>query len=190
MKDLQIREALRRKVLARSYSSPHTLVVEELGLHHGAARIDVAVINGMLLGYEIKSNRDTLLRLPEQIRLFSDVLDRITLVVGWKHVVAAMQQVPPWWGVSLVEEGRRGAIHFSTLRLSQQNPRPKPQAIAALLWRSEALDVLETFGAAEGVRRGRIQTIYERLVDTVRDHGDLRRCVSETLRNRTAWRPV
>jgi hypothetical protein len=188
MNDIQIRGALKRTVLARSYRSPRTLVIEELGLHHGAARIDVAVVNGTLHGYEIKSDHDSLARLPEQIRLFSRVLDRITLVVGWQHVVAAMRVVPWWWGVSLVQVGPRGAIRFSTLRIPGPNPQPDLRAVAALLWRSEALEILEALGAAHGVRRKPLDAIYERLADTVTDHGDLRRRVCACLRNRIAWR--
>lgn len=42
------------------------LVVEELGLFHGASRVDLAVVGRSLHGYEIKSDRDSLDRLEQQ----------------------------------------------------------------------------------------------------------------------------
>jgi hypothetical protein len=49
-------------------------MLDEFGLEHGEVRVDVAVINGELHGYEIKSERDTLERLPRQVKAYSAVL--------------------------------------------------------------------------------------------------------------------
>ena len=62
-KDLDIRSALHAKRLRRLKAKPDTLVIDELGLAHASSRIDVAVINGCIHGYEIKSAKDTLDRL-------------------------------------------------------------------------------------------------------------------------------
>ena len=45
-------------------------------------RIDIAVVKGALHGFEIKSDFDNLKRLARQVDLYSQVLDRATLVVG------------------------------------------------------------------------------------------------------------
>jgi hypothetical protein len=190
MNDPQIRAALKRKILKRDLDCPNTLVVDELGLRHGAGRIDVAVVNGRLHGYEIKSDRDTLARLPDQIRLFSAAIDRITLVVGWRHVVSAMRVVPRWWGVTLAEHGARGGIHFAPLRLPESNPEPDPSALVALLWRNEALCLLEGLDAADGVRSKPKAAIYARLANQVPDYSTLRQLVCQQLRRRTDWRPA
>ena len=68
-------------------NDPQTLIVEELGIRQGAARVDVAVVNGSLHGYEIKSARDTLERLPKQSELYSSVFDTITLVTAENHLM-------------------------------------------------------------------------------------------------------
>ena len=57
MNEYQLRRELKRKVLAR-YSS--TRIVDDLGLRHGVARVDVAVVNGIIHGYELKSDKDNL----------------------------------------------------------------------------------------------------------------------------------
>ena len=74
-----------------------SLVINEFGC--AGSRVDVAVINGRLHGYEIKSDCDTLLRLESQVPAFSAVFDRITIVVGSRHVDNLSGCVPPWWGV-------------------------------------------------------------------------------------------
>lgn len=79
-RDIDIRVALHSKKLNAFRGAPNTLVVNELGLSHAKVRIDVAVINGCVHGYEIKSSLDTLNRLPAQLELYSQCLERLTLV--------------------------------------------------------------------------------------------------------------
>jgi hypothetical protein len=99
MKDIHIRTALKSKLLSHYAKDPSTLIVDELGLRHGAARVDVAVINGVIHGFELKSDCDTLKRLPSQIKVYNSVLDRITLVVGNRHLKDSINLVPKWWGI-------------------------------------------------------------------------------------------
>src|SRR3954453_16495336 len=101
MRDREVREALHSKVLREHHGQANTLVVDELGLRHGMVRVDIAVVNGFLHGYEIKSDADTLSRLPTQVDVYSKVLDRATLVVGERHVEKAKLCVPEWWGIKV-----------------------------------------------------------------------------------------
>nr|MBA2702680.1 sce7726 family protein [Blastocatellia bacterium] len=85
MNDKQLRHAVKTKVLERYAGDPETRILDELGLRHGAARIDIAVVNGILHGFELKSDMDSLKRLPHQVQIYSSVLDKVTLVVGRRH---------------------------------------------------------------------------------------------------------
>src|SRR5713226_6200533 len=78
MKDSQIRDALKSDLLARYSQDPDTVIIDELGLRHGASRIDVVVVNGNLHGFELKSDRDTLKRLPRQTGIYNSILDFVT----------------------------------------------------------------------------------------------------------------
>ncbi len=69
MKDFHIRTVLKSKIVSRYAKDPSTLIVDELGIRQGAARIDVTVINGVIHGYELKSDCDTLNRLPSQVKI-------------------------------------------------------------------------------------------------------------------------
>lgn len=187
MNDLQVRTALKHKIFLRYSQNPDVIVIDELGLAHGAARIDIALVNSILHGFELKSDSDTLIRLPNQIRIYNAVLDRITLVVGYRHAYEALKIVPEWWGVKLVELGPRGGIYFSQARVPRNNPDLDPLAIARLLWRDEAIELLNEIGAAQGILSKPRSAIYQRLVEIV-DLDVIRTRVRRQLKCRANWR--
>lgn len=187
MRDADLRTALLRRLDRRYSRDPETLILQELGLRHGAARVDIAVVNGALHGYELKSNSDSLDRLAGQARVYGSVLDRVTLVAGRRHVEEAMGLVPMWWGVQVAEMGPRGGILFSSVRRARKNPSQDIVAVAKLLWREEALDLLHQVGAARGVKSKPRAAIYARLAEVARPE-EIRSRVRHRLRNRTGWR--
>jgi hypothetical protein len=142
-------------------------IFEELGVQHGAARIDIALVNGIMHGYEIKSDCDTLHRLPEQVEEFNAIFDKITLVVGKRHLYQAMHIIPDWWGVTLAKVDVDKGVYFQTIRKAETNRNQKGVSIARLLWRSEALSILEEQNEAEGIRSKPREFIYNRLADVL-----------------------
>jgi hypothetical protein len=56
MLDKDVRQAVKTKILKDHMNDPSTLVIDELGLDYGRNRIDIAVINGEMHGYELKSD--------------------------------------------------------------------------------------------------------------------------------------
>ena len=156
--DLEIRAALHSKRLNRLRSSGDVLIIDELGLAHAKSRVDVAVINGCVHGYEIKSAQDTLVRLPDQIATYCETLERLTIVCAPKHVDGVTRLVPDWCGVTEARQGARGVIHFDTIRRSAKNPDLKPTMLAHLLWHAEAVSLLTRFNLpAKELRRPRKQ---------------------------------
>jgi len=187
MKDIDIRTALKRKLITRYATDPSTRILDELGLRHGAARIDVAVVNGIIHGYELKSDYDTLQRLPSQMKIYNSVLDHITLVVGQRHINEATDLISEWWGITLVEPCTHDEIRFIEVRKSQENSSQDILAVSKLLWREEALNLLEELGKAEGLRWKPRARVYEKLVEVLDQ--DLIRCrVRHQLRTRMNWR--
>ena len=111
LKDLDIRTALHATEINRLCAAdPSSRVVDELGIFEGACRMDVAVINGELHGYEIKSALDTLDRLPSQQSYYNQVFDRITLVADGCHIKKAMEIVPPSWGLIVADNVNGQAV--------------------------------------------------------------------------------
>jgi hypothetical protein len=189
MRDSDLRHAVKHRLLSSFHSDPNTLIVDELGLRHGAGRVDIAVINGELHGYELKSDHDTLRRLPGQVAVYNSVLDRVTLVVAACHWPQASSLIPEWWEVVLAESHTPHPITFCTVRTGNTNPTVSALAIAKLLWRDEALRFLEVIGAADGLKSKPRRIIYNRLVEVV-DLANLRGRVRDQLRSRQDWRPV
>ena len=162
--DRLIRTALKEVLDSKFREEPNTRIIEELGIVHGTARIDVAVVNGNLQGFELKSDRDTLSRLPEQMRVFNSVFDQVTLVVGKQHVFEAINMVPEWWGIVVAKISTAGGgVTFSHIRDVGDNPDSTSTAVVSLLWREEALRILEECGKAEGVRSKNRDVVYARL---------------------------
>ncbi len=162
--DPDIRSALRSRLLRDHGGEPSTVIVEELGVCRGQARIDIAVVNGTMHGYEIKSDRDSLRRLSGQIGFYSRVLDRATLVAGDRHLTHAQHVVPRWWGVLRIVAGSEKP-QFTTVRRGRKNPERNPRFLVELLWLEDALALLEQRGAARGVRGKPRQVVWDRVCE-------------------------
>lgn len=186
-RDRDVRQAIISKVLAEHVADPDVLVVHELGLQHGACRVDIAVVNGFLHGYEIKSDADSLTRLPAQIEAYSASMDRATLVVADRHLSSAEAMVPAWWGIKVVEVGRRGAVNFLTARALSNNPTVSPFHVAQLLWRDEVVALLTDYGVEKGIGKMNRNALYHLAAESV-PLVDLRRRVRSALKLRENWR--
>jgi hypothetical protein len=166
-KDKDIRIALHAKRFRHLKAQKDTLVIDELGLAHAKSRIDVAVINGCIHGYEIKSARDTLDRIATQIDIYRQTLQKLTIVAATKHVDGIIGQTPEWCGVLAAEQGSRGGISFHVLRNPVANPEIDPVMLAHLLWRDEVIELLGQAGyASKDLRRPRRQ-LYEMLCEVM-----------------------
>jgi hypothetical protein len=187
MNDRHIRRALKMHLLAPHAADANTVILDELGLGHGVSRVDVAVVSNALHGYEIKSDCDTLQRLPDQVRIYNRFLDCVTLIVGYRHAYNALQVIPIWWGVYLVEMNNDGSVHFEAARDAKNNPSLDKYAVASLLWRKEALSLLEELGRGQGMRSKPRREIYMRLASVV-DFELLRARVRQQLKHRAKTR--
>lgn len=187
MRDIDIRRALRRDVDSLHGDDPDTIVVEELGLCQGLARVDVAVINGTVHGYEIKSERDTLARLPGQSDTYNRIFDFITIVTAATHTYKISKAVPKWWGIS-VAVSKGNTVKIERKRAARLNKHVDPLSLAQLLWRDEALEELVALGLAEGVRSKPRRELWKRLATSI-PVGQLGAIVRRRLKQRSPrWR--
>jgi hypothetical protein len=186
MRDADIREALRTRIDAQFADDPDTLVVDELALVFEDARVDVAVVNGALYGFEIKSERDTLARLPQQAFAYSRVFDHVAIVTGPKHLASAAALVPEWWAIHAAEENG-GTVAIVEHRAGVMNPSVDPIAIAQLLWRDEALEELQRRELGRGLSKKPRRELAEVLSRELA-LDELRDLVRNRLRSRSQWR--
>ena len=103
MRDQDIRQILINELTAKFRDHKDTILVHELGLFQGKSRIDIAIINGSLYGYEIKSDSDNLLRLDDQLQAYSKVFDYLTFIVGPSHLTKVKAKLPRWCGLYIAE---------------------------------------------------------------------------------------
>lgn len=183
--DAIIRDLLIPFVRGEHSGSPDTIYLPEFALYGGANRADYVALNGLSHGYEIKSDRDTLTRLPEQVDAYSAVFEKATLVSAIRHLRDAKKIIPSWWGIVEV----RGEINprLERVRESTPNPAPRAHAIACLLWRPEALRILTNLGLDKGIRSKPMARLIERLAAELPAER-LARYVREALRARGDWR--
>lgn len=116
--DKEIRSALIKKV--SSYSD--TNVLEEFSLTTDPVRADLVTINGHLTGFEIKSDVDSLERLPHQIEGYDKFFEMNYLVVGQKLKDSALKMIPNHWGVFLAYRGENNKVILKRFRIAKKNP--------------------------------------------------------------------
>jgi hypothetical protein len=142
-RDIDIREVLLRDLRKEFSDSSQDLILEEFGCK--TVRIDVAVINGALHGYEIKSDSDSLTRLPFQVEEYSKLFDYVTLVCGRKLLLGAQEVIPAWWGLQIATL-KSAEVTVTPIRDGSRNPSQSNAALARMFWKGEALRCLRRHG--------------------------------------------
>jgi hypothetical protein len=140
---VHLHEYLRREVV----KDKDAVVIDELTLQRKDGRIDVAVVDSRLRGYEIKSEADKLTRLTRQTKIYGKVFDQLSVVVDDRHLQHVVKEVPEFWGLYLwLPETGIGVV-----REPSQNPEVHKLSLAQLLWRDTALSLLKEHNAHKGM---------------------------------------
>lgn len=116
----------------------------------GISRTDaLGVIDGQLIGFEIKSDRDTYARLKRQTADYDLLCDVNYLVVGKSHRKQADQHIPAHWGIICVYEEEKlpqkekKRIIVENDQIPGVNPNVKIERQLDLLWRPELATLQE-----------------------------------------------
>ena len=186
MLDREIRQYLHNTYLKRYKVDGVSRIVEEMGLSSHAARIDIGVINGQLVGYEIKSDRDNLDRLPGQLEVYNQIFDLITVISGPKHADKLEKILPAHCGL-LVTDHREGRPELVERITATQNQQQSGYMIASLLWHDEAKQLLIRLGFGKGLSRLRRWELWERIAENI-PIKQVSYHVRTILKARTTWR--
>jgi hypothetical protein len=190
MRDLDIRKEL-NILLQKEFlvSDPTCLLLDEFGLCQGVARIDVAVINGQIHGYEIKSEQDTLSRVSSQLEVYSKTLDHLTFVTNQKHLESLNNHLPSWCGI-MVANQQAGRVRIKSVRKARNNPNVDPYSLAQLLWKDEVIMLLGDLGYTKGLSSKPRSALWQILAESMLIH-ELSEKVRATLKSRRVrvnWR--
>lgn len=187
MRDSEVRRAFHQTVLKLAHAADDTIVVDELGLKNGIVRADIAVLNGKMIGYEIKTERDTLNRLPAQIAAYSDVFDQAFIITSSNHLEKVEAMVPKWWGIFEIVEVNEGQFSFSYYREAEKNESQNTYTLAQLLWKREALEVVNKFLQSEVKPSTSKKEIYK-MISGACPPSELSVIVIRYLKKRDNWR--
>jgi len=185
LRDSEIRSELHSMLRALYAHDQYTAIIDELSLCQGESRVDLAVVNGSLSGYEIKSDRDSLSRLPLQSETYALCFDTMTIVVGSRHLEACSKRVPYWWGIWEATRTSEG-VKIEPRRGPQKNPNVSPDRLVQLLWKNEVAESLRTLGYTPSPKAGR-RELWSFLV-SVSTPKQLSQIVRDRIRARGDWR--
>ena len=149
MRDSDIRTVMRQMLRSR-FDNDSRFAEEMILATDRAPRIDMAVINGAMHGFEIKSDVDTLRRLQSQIDSYSAIFDYLTLIVALRYRTAAEDLLPEWWGLSVAQCDKD--VTICPVRQPKRNGNIETDALLRLLRRPELERLLTTNGFCGNIR--------------------------------------
>ena len=112
-------------------------IIEEKVIYRSRADV-LGVIDGAIVGFEIKSDSDTYDRLTSQVKDYDKYCDYCYLVIGKSHLKHADEHVPPYWGIICISD--KDDIVMS--REAGLSPKVKLTNQFQLLWRTELAELL------------------------------------------------
>lgn len=135
--------ALTHKILLGRHSLQTASMLNEFRVED--CKADLAILNGTATVYEVKSERDSLVRLERQIAAYTKVFARVYVVAAETHVDAVLASLPE--DVGLLQLSKRHNI--STLREAVDRPeRTSPASIFNSIRTSEARLILQERGVS------------------------------------------
>lgn len=194
MRDGDVRSGLTAALQTRLDGVRHICVPEVDIRWHIPARMDLLVVSDRINGFEIKSDADSLTRLPRQVEAYGDVVEYAHLVVGPRLREAATALVPDWWGIWAATwqdvstagarcSGDAGSpqVVVRQVRRGTLNPQISPLAVTSFLTRADltaalrgvgerqlsnkSVDELRTLLVTRAGARGAVRLAREALVD-------------------------
>jgi hypothetical protein len=135
------KDILARRILLGQHSLRTAVMLSEFRV--GKCKADLAILNGTSTVYEIKSERDRLNRLPDQLDAYLKVFARVNVIAGANHVEQIMQSVPDHVGVLVLSK----RMSISTVRAATEDTgRIVPDVVFDSLQLHESAKILERFG--------------------------------------------
>lgn len=133
--------AITHKVLLGVHSLQTAVMLNEFRV--GISKADAVILNGTSTVYEIKSERDSLTRLKQQLSSYRKVFAKVNIITGENHLNAVLALAPQDVGVLLLTD----RFQISTIREAVDSPdRIIPEAIFNSIQLYEAKKILKKMG--------------------------------------------
>lgn len=178
LKPNDIRTALRSWVHDKFELNQSDILINELGFWNkdpnstidNSFRADLALANGRLVGFEIKSEKDSLKRWASQMVAYNNVFDEVWLCVHGKHLEGVLSTTNKHIGILLIDDYKSLAV----VRPATTNNNNNIYDLSGLLWREELnfLAKIHNIKISSRTTKNEMREILANhlSIDTVRDY--------------------
>ena len=133
------KNVIAQKLFLNRHGDKATMLAE---FRVGTSKADCIILNGISTCYEIKTEFDTLNRLPEQLSSYSKVFDKVFVISANKHIDKICALLPE--NVGLLELTQRGAIK-EVIKANILNTPSEPKIMMQSLRVQEYKHIVEAF---------------------------------------------
>ena len=173
------RAAISQKILMGTHSLRTASMLNEF--RAGSSKADLVILNGTATVYEIKSERDSLARLANQVDNYKRVFAKVNVIASKDHIEGIIETVPKDVGVMCLSKRFR----ITTVREAAERPeRICPVTVFESLRMAESNTILQTMGVVvpevpNTQRHATMRDLFSRL-DPVELHIELVRTLKRT----------
>lgn len=185
LNDNGVRNLLIDELNNKYKNDPDTRIINELGINNGESRVDVAVVNGIIHGYEIKSDFDTLARLPRQMAYYNKLFQRMTIVSSRKYYQQVYELVPKWWGIKIISHD---GMRLIEKRKGRKQSAQDKDSLLRLLWKKDLEDFIDVMGYPKRMKKLKKHQLLEVFSEEA-DVYTIQQHVYKSLKTRENWRP-
>ncbi|WP_085647973.1 MULTISPECIES: sce7726 family protein [unclassified Pseudomonas] len=126
------------------------VIINEMVVANWTRRADIAIANGRLYGFEIKSEADSLKRLPGQIESFSNHFDKVTIVAASKFINQVKEEYPSEIGI--LEAYRiQGTVKIKQVRAGKLIEIKDHASLGNLITKLELSRILKSYSTPHTV---------------------------------------
>lgn len=141
--EAKLKAAVVDRLISSGIVDDNAVLVSELTIDNWAHRTDIVLANGRLWGFELKSERDSLSRLPSQLEAFSKHFEKLVIVVAEKFEKQAEKLVLKFSGVGLWVACDKGNL---TEKIRPRAKTMRPEAYISLMTVPELRKLLSSNG--------------------------------------------
>lgn len=133
---------------------------EEFRLGRKTRADALLVTESEMIGFEFKSDKDTLARLEHQIHDYERFCDRNYLVTGQKYIEKAPEELPEHWGIYLVYLDNEETLQLECIRKAKPNSkRLRLHNQLRLLWRSELIPIIKKYKLGGVTKKNKLELV-------------------------------
>ena len=173
------RAAISQKVLMGRHSLNTASMLNEFRV--GSCKADLVILNGTSTVYEIKSERDSLVRLANQVESYKRVFAKVNVVASECHIEGVLETIPDDVGVMFLSK----RYQITQVREAvDRSARICPVTVFDSLRMAEGVAILQAFGVKVPAipntqKHAAMRALFSKL-DPVALHAEMVRTLKQT----------